>query len=81
MNIQTIINDSHIVQDYPVSDMIFSCEEIVMYLSQNMTLFPGDIICVGTSQGLGPMERDSAITVRIDGIGDLNNTYGWFNLT
>ena len=52
-----------------------------MYLSQNMTLFPGDIICVGTSQGLGPMERDSAITVRIDGIGDLNNTYGWFNLT
>ena len=76
LNIQTIINDSHIVQDYPVSDMIFSCEEIVMYLSQNMTLFPGDIICVGTSQGLGPMERDSAITVRIDGIGDLNNTYG-----
>ena len=43
---------SEIKQDYPVSDMMFSADEIVMYLSQNMTLFPGDVICVGTSQGL-----------------------------
>ena len=75
LQIKTIINDTDIKQDYPVSDMMFSAEEIVMYLSQNMTLYPGDVICVGTSQGLGPMERGSKVTVTIDSIGSLTNTY------
>ena len=56
--------------------MMFSADEIVMYLSQNMTLFPGDVICVGTSQGLGPMEKGSKVTIAIDSIGSLSNTYG-----
>ncbi len=76
LNIKTIINDSEIKQDYPVSDMMFSTEEIVMYLSQNMTLFAGDVICVGTSLGLGPMEKGSKVTITIDSIGSLSNTYG-----
>ena len=41
-----------------------------------MTLYPGDIVCVGTSQGLGPMEKCSKVTVSIDSIGSLTNTYG-----
>ena len=76
LNIKTIINDSEIKQDYPVSDMMFSTEEIVMYLSQNMTLYVGDVICVGTSLGLGPMEKGSKVTITIDSIGSLSNTYG-----
>lgn len=76
LKVKTIVNDSEIKQDYPVNDMIFAAEEIVMYLSQNMTLFPGDIICVGTSIGLGPMDKDSKVTISIDGIGELENTYG-----
>jgi 2-keto-4-pentenoate hydratase/2-oxohepta-3-ene-1,7-dioic acid hydratase in catechol pathway len=76
LNIKTIINDSEIKQDYPVSDMMFTTEEIVMYLSQNMTLYPGDVICVGTSLGLGPMEKGSKVTISIDSIGSLTNTYG-----
>ena len=74
--IKTIINDKDVKQNYPVSDMIFSAEEIVMYLSQNMSLYPGDIICVGTSLGLGPMEKGSKVTVEIQCIGSLTNTYG-----
>ena len=74
--IKTIINDSDIKQDYPVSDMMFSTDEIVMYLSQNMTLHAGDVICVGTSLGLGPMEKGSKVTVNIESIGSLTNTYG-----
>ena len=74
--IKTIINDKDVKQNYPVSDMIFSAEEIVMYLSQNMSLYPGDIICVGTSLGLGPMEKGSKVTVEIQSIGSLTNTYG-----
>ena len=76
LNIKTIINDTEIKQDYPVSDMMFTTEEIVMYLSQNMTLYPGDVICVGTSLGLGPMEKGSKVTISIDSIGSLTNTYG-----
>ena len=76
LNIKTIINDSEIKQDYPVSDMMFTTEEIVMYLSQNMTLYAGDVICVGTSLGLGPMEKGSKVTITIDSIGSLSNTYG-----
>ena len=57
LKIKTIINDSDVKQDYPVSDMIFSADEIVMYLSQNMTLYAGDVICVGTSLGLVPWRR------------------------
>ena len=76
LNIKTIINDSEIKQDYPVSDMMFTTEEIVMYLSQNMTLYAGDVICVGTSLGLGPMEKGSKVTICIDSIGSLSNTYG-----
>ena len=76
LTIKTIINDNEIKQDYPASDMMFSAEEIILYLSQNMTLYPGDIVCVGTSQGLGPMEKGSKVTVSIDSIGSLTNTYG-----
>ena len=76
LKIKTIINDSDVKQDYPVSDMIFSADEIVMYLSQNMTLYAGDVICVGTSLGLGPMEKGSKVTIDIESIGSLTNTYG-----
>ena len=76
LTIKTIINDSDIKQNYPVSDMMFSTEEIVMYLSQNMTLYAGDVICVGTSLGLGPMEKGSKVTIDIESIGSLTNTYG-----
>ena len=76
LKIRTIINDSDVKQNYPVSDMMFTTEEIVMYLSQNMTLYAGDVICVGTSLGLGPMEKGSKVTIEIDSIGSLTNTYG-----
>jgi 2-keto-4-pentenoate hydratase/2-oxohepta-3-ene-1,7-dioic acid hydratase in catechol pathway len=76
LKIKTIINDSDIKQDYPVSDMMFSAEQIIMYLSQNMTLYAGDVICVGTSLGLGPMEKGSKVTINIESIGSLSNTYG-----
>ena len=76
LRVKTVINDIDVMQDYPVSDMIHSVEEIVMYLSQNMTLYPGDVICVGTSLGLSPMEKGCRVTVCIDHIGSLTNTYG-----
>ncbi len=63
-------------------DMIFSCAEIVSYLSQQMTLKPGDIIFTGTPSGviLGYPENQQAwlksgdqVLVEIEGIGRLEN--------
>lgn len=40
-------------QQSNTADMIFSVAEIVSYLSQFMTLLPGDLVITGTPQGVG----------------------------
>ena len=62
-------------QHYPASDMIMGPAEIVARLSHNMSLLPGDVICCGTSCGLGPMPRGCTVEVEIKGIGLLRNRY------
>lgn len=62
-------------QNYPISDMIFSAAQLVSLISQDMTLFPGDIITCGTSIGAGSMKPGSTIEIEITGIGKLVNTF------
>jgi 2-keto-4-pentenoate hydratase/2-oxohepta-3-ene-1,7-dioic acid hydratase in catechol pathway len=61
-------------QNYPLADMIFPPHEIVSRISGDMTLYPGDVIAVGTSIGLGSMKDGSTVCVSIEGIGELTNT-------
>lgn len=67
--------DGDIVQQYPVSDMLMSPDEIVCALSSGMTLYPGDVICCGTSVGLGPMPENCLVEVLINTVGQLRNWY------
>lgn len=61
-------------QSYPIADMIFSAQELVSRISHDMTLEPGDIICCGTSLGVGTMKGPvNKVTVAIEGIGELSN--------
>ncbi|MEM5427736.1 fumarylacetoacetate hydrolase family protein [Cupriavidus oxalaticus] len=60
-------------QNYPLSDMIFSPEEQVSRISQDLTLMPGDVIAVGTSLGVGSMKDGAVVEVSIAGIGSLVN--------
>lgn len=62
-------------QNYPVSDIVFSPARIVSRISQDMTLLPGDVICCGTSIGVGSMKPGSTVEIVIDGIGTLSNEY------
>ena len=62
-----------IKQNSSTSQMIFSPQEIISYVSQTMTLNPGDIIATGTPPGVGPMEADSIVEVSIEDIGTLKN--------
>lgn len=82
LDIQCIVN-GEVRQNSNTSDMIFHCDEIVSYISQHMTLVPGDIILTGTPEGvvLGyPPEKQvylkdgDQVTIRIDKLGSLTNT-------
>lgn len=41
------------MQTGSTSTMIFDCAKIVSYLSECMTLMPGDLVCTGTPPGVG----------------------------
>jgi 2-keto-4-pentenoate hydratase/2-oxohepta-3-ene-1,7-dioic acid hydratase in catechol pathway len=72
--IQTFLNDSpHPLQSGLISDMVFSPEFIVAYISQVMTLLPGDVVLTGTPEGIGPMQVGDHVRVEIEGIGSLEN--------
>ena len=60
-------------QNSNTSQMIFSPQEIISYISQTMTLNPGDIIATGTPPGVGEMKANSTVEVEIEDIGTLKN--------
>ena len=63
-------------QNYPLSDMVFPPVKLVSLLSRDMTLMPGDLICCGTSVGVGSIKGPvSTVEVTIDGIGTLTNHF------
>jgi 2-keto-4-pentenoate hydratase/2-oxohepta-3-ene-1,7-dioic acid hydratase in catechol pathway len=71
--VRTVLNGAE-RQCYPIADMIFSAQELVSRISHDMTLSPGDLICCGTSLGVGAMKDPvSKVTVAIEGIGELSN--------
>lgn len=72
--VRTLLN-GEVRQDYPISDMRFSVEQLVSLISQDITLYPGDIILCGTSVGVGSMKPGSNIEVEIAGIGRLSNRF------
>jgi len=81
LEIKCIVN-GEVRQHSNTSDMIFHCDEIVSYISQHMTLVPGDIILTGTPEGvvLGyPPEKQvylkdgDVVTIEIEKLGSLTN--------
>ena len=57
-------------------NMHYSPFQLVSFISQVMTLNPGDIIATGTPPGVGAMVVGDEIEVRISGIGSLKNRIG-----
>jgi 2-keto-4-pentenoate hydratase/2-oxohepta-3-ene-1,7-dioic acid hydratase in catechol pathway len=54
-------------------DMVFSIPTLVAYISQVMTLEPGDLIATGTPAGVGPLRPGDVVEVEIPGVGVLRN--------
>lgn len=73
VRIETFLNGEK-RQDTSTSDMIFGVCEIVSFISQVMTLLPGDVIATGTPSGVGKMKPGDFVEVVIEGVGRLGNT-------
>lgn len=72
--IQTFLNESALpVQSADVSHMVFKPATLVSYISQVMTLLPGDVVLTGTPEGVGPLEIGDQVRIEIEGIGSLVN--------
>ncbi len=79
LSIKTWVNDD-IRQDFNTNNLIFDCYYLIEYLSQVMTLEPGDIIATGTSSGVGVMMKPRGymkagdeVKIEIEKIGTLKN--------
>ena len=62
-----------IKQDGRTSQMVFPVDFLIRYISNMMTLNPGDVIATGTPSGVSKMESGDACEVEIEGIGVLRN--------
>ncbi len=73
--LQTFLNDNRDpVQSTSIERMVFSPNFLVAYISQVMTLLPGDVVLTGTPSGVGTLQIGDRIRIEIEGIGRLENT-------
>ncbi len=72
LQIRTRVN-GEIVQDGRTSQMIFDIRAQIAFVSEIMTLLPGDVILTGTPAGVGPIVAGDTVSVEIEGIGTLTN--------
>ncbi|WP_255955491.1 fumarylacetoacetate hydrolase family protein [Streptomyces odontomachi] len=55
------------------SEMIHPIEDLIVNLTEAMTLLPGDVVLTGTPAGVGPLNTGDEVAVTIEGIGTLTN--------
>jgi len=70
--LETYLN-GELKQRANTNDLIFGIPELVSFISDIMTLLPGDIIATGTTSGIGPMSPGDTIEIKIAPIGILRN--------
>jgi 2-keto-4-pentenoate hydratase/2-oxohepta-3-ene-1,7-dioic acid hydratase in catechol pathway len=56
------------------TDFIFPLDVVIRYISQAMTLLPGDLVATGTPAGVGPVTAGDVMEVSVEGVGVLRNS-------
>jgi 2-keto-4-pentenoate hydratase/2-oxohepta-3-ene-1,7-dioic acid hydratase in catechol pathway len=81
LNIQGRLN-GEVMQSSNTSKMIFGVAYLVSYISQGITLEPGDVIATGTPEGVGVFRQPPVLLkdgdvfeVEVEGLGTLGNTF------
>ncbi len=70
--LRTVVN-GEVRQEGNTANMIFPPHLLVSYISNIMTLLPGDVILTGTPAGIGPLKAGDEVSVEIDRVGFLLN--------
>jgi 2-keto-4-pentenoate hydratase/2-oxohepta-3-ene-1,7-dioic acid hydratase in catechol pathway len=55
------------------SQLIFDVPTLISYISQVMTLLPGDVVLTGTPSGVGPIAPGQRVEITVEGLGTLGN--------
>lgn len=79
LRLRTWVN-GELRQDTSTADLIFSCEELVKFISETCTLRPGDLILTGTPSGVGMaldppqfLAPGDRVRIAIDGLGEIEH--------
>ena len=70
LKIQSRLN-GNVMQSDNTDNMMFPVVEMLVYITQGMTLEPGDVILTGTPEGVGPLLAGNVLEVEISGVGTL----------
>jgi 5-oxopent-3-ene-1,2,5-tricarboxylate decarboxylase/2-hydroxyhepta-2,4-diene-1,7-dioate isomerase len=73
--VRTYINGD-VVQEGPVSEMVFGIDYQLADLCRHITLLPGDIVLTGTPANSRPMQPGDLVEVEVTGLGRLENRVG-----
>ena len=55
------------------NQLVFPAAELIAYISDVMTLEPGDVISTGTPSGIAPLVAGDTVTIEVEGVGVLTN--------
>ena len=72
VNLETWLN-GELKQQTNTNDLIYPITTQISFISEVMTLLPGDIIATGTPSGIGPMQPSDTVEIKIESIGTLRN--------
>jgi len=72
VGVETRLN-GEVKQKGNTADMAFPVSFLIRYISEIMTLYPGDLIATGTPAGVSRMKHGDTVEVEVAGIGVLRN--------
>jgi 2-keto-4-pentenoate hydratase/2-oxohepta-3-ene-1,7-dioic acid hydratase in catechol pathway len=65
--------DGELRQSGRTSQLLFDVPTLISYISDVMTLLPGDVVLTGTPEGVGPIRAGQRVDVTIESLGTLSN--------
>jgi 2-keto-4-pentenoate hydratase/2-oxohepta-3-ene-1,7-dioic acid hydratase in catechol pathway len=75
VEVSTRVNNE-LKQQGRTSQMAFTVPMLIRYISNIMTLYPGDVIATGTPAGVSRLSAGDTVEVEVEGIGTLRNQCG-----
>lgn len=70
--VETRLN-GEVRQSARTSDMVFGVATLIEFVTEFMTLLPGDVIMTGTPEGVGRLSPGDRVEVEVEGVGILAN--------